>query len=154
MIKKFYYNYIYSVYSFFKNIYLFRKELFHFRNWDYSYTLEMFQRALKELSKGIASPYRDNSLEIEKINRVVELLDMIIADQYCSDEEYAGISYKDHDKLENDVWDELLDILKGPNWDEVDKYLNTHPFEGSISEAIYNAQQKVYQGKSMRTWWS
>jgi hypothetical protein len=76
----------YKIPMFFENIWFFRKELWTFRSWDYSFNLMMLRRSLEKTVNTIEfyGMEVDSSRmkKVEKMKRVIELLNNVRSDSY------------------------------------------------------------------------
>ena len=74
---------------FIKNIWRFRVPLSRHQWWDYSYTLEMMQKSLQIISKGIEKDGHEidefRLKKVKAINRCIELIENKIQDNYLHD---------------------------------------------------------------------
>lgn len=126
----------YNIPNFFKNLWFFRKEIYEYRTWDYHYSLIILKRSLEGIEKAIRTKSGEvdetRLPKVEKIQRVIKILDNNINSSYISiSEEIHGkiqgelfdeteeeskhnkIVFDYAHKLEVEEWDELWSIIKG-----------------------------------------
>lgn len=128
----------YNIPNFIKNIFGFRKELWNWRSWDYSYSLEIFAKSLKELGKTL-----DNGMEIDEtripkvknINRAVELL------QYHINDEFLELAEKQLNKKFN--VDYSTEKLPPPEDEYSELIDNTSERQTKINNEIINLSSKI-----------
>lgn len=137
----------YKIPTFCRNIWFFRKNLWEFRGWDYSFNLSLLARSLERTSEVLEKHGSEVEIsknkKIEKINRVVEIIENIRENNYLSmaEEELGEVIIRNdwlfideeekpedvaHNKkiydraheIENLEWNELFVILKGQNLQE------------------------------------
>jgi hypothetical protein len=97
---------LYNTYSFFSkdipryfyNLWFFRKEIFNFRPYDYRYSLKLFGKSIERMANYIeinGSEVKENRLKkVEKMRRVVELINIINSDDYLGlAEDELGLEY-------------------------------------------------------------
>jgi hypothetical protein len=97
---------IYTIYSFFSidipicfyNLWFFRKEIFNFRPYDYRYSLKLFGKSIERMANYIeinGSEVKESRLKkVEKMRRVVELINIINSDDYLGlAEDELGLEY-------------------------------------------------------------
>lgn len=76
----------YKIPMFFENLWFFRKSLWEFRSWDYSFNLSLLARSLEKTVNTIE--YHGHEVDIsrmkkvEKMKRVIELLNHLRSDSY------------------------------------------------------------------------
>lgn len=172
-------DFTHNVNQFYKNIWFFRKSLWNYRWWDYSYSLYVLQDALKIMSINLEKKGSEitelRMKKVEKINRVIELIENIKQTNFIElaekelgelyDLEYTFKDIEDNPSLkkfvmdgdddkikhndsvhkraleiEEEQWNELFDILRGPNIDEYRKIKNPN-------------WNKWYDGSGMNHWW-
>ena len=85
-VYKFYKLFRYDLPHFFKNIWLFRKVLWRHRWWDYSFTLEVLKTSLEIMSPNLEKYGIEENVsrikKVQKINRVIEILNSVRSDDY------------------------------------------------------------------------
>jgi len=149
----------YDIPRFIKNIWTFRKALWKFEWFDYTYNLIIFKRSLEITSKNLnkygIEVNEHRKLKIEKINKVIELLNNHITDNYydriakkynLSDNElFSKEQINEMHKLENDEWIELWEIIRIS--DSYKKYYDLVKDNKNINWEDY------YDGSDMRGWW-
>ena len=76
---------------FFKNIWFFRKQLWSFRGWDYSYNLDLFSKSLEKTAHYLEfygyEIEETKSKKVEKIKRVIHLINNLTNDTYIESAE-------------------------------------------------------------------
>lgn len=168
----------YKIPMFFENVWFFRKELWRFRSWDYTFNLGLFKRSLEKTSHTLE--FYGHEIEVsrikkvEKIKRVVELINNIQKGDYVNRaEEVLGelknsdwlfngredtIEEREHNakifelshKLEEDEWKEICLILQGQDYSDYKKiYDNLTPEERLVEDHWY----KWYDGSGLKSWW-
>jgi hypothetical protein len=93
----------YKIPMFFENLWFFRKELWNFRSWDYTFNLNLLGRSLEKTVNTIE--YYGHEVDIsrmkkvEKMKRVIELLNHLRTDSYIemAEKELGGIKNIDWD---------------------------------------------------------
>jgi len=85
-VYKFYELFRYKLPQFFKNLWFLRKQLWEFRSWDYSFNLQFFARTLEKTVKTIEFNGFEVDItrlkKVEKMKRVIQLIDNIRTDSY------------------------------------------------------------------------
>lgn len=172
-------SFIKNLNNFYLNLWYFRKSLWSFRWWDYSFSLYILQDALKVMSVNLEKKGSEiteiRMKKVQKINRVIELIENIKQTNYIEQAEKElgelynlGLTfeevpdntdlkrlvedgdseknihndkvYKRAQQIEEEEWDELFNILKGPDMNEYGK-LKTPKWD------------KWYDGSGMNHWW-
>ena len=125
--------FIYNVPRFLLNLWRFKSDLYYFRGDDFSYNLAIFKRSLEHTLFCVENYYFEEESskqqKIEKIKRTIFLLNRFITDEFTVEEEDALASndFEEFTNIEDRLWDELWDIMKG--------------------------QRNIKDGSDMRTWW-
>lgn len=159
----------YNIPYFFKNIWKFRKELYRYREYDYIFSLIMFKRSLELLCNTIEfKGHEINETRLKKVTklkRVIEILSYFENDSFNElAEKQLGFNYdysygldqrdlmpkeiKDNNwkiielsmALENSLFQELLEILKGQD---------REIFKGLNDEEYY----ELFDGSGIQGWW-
>lgn len=143
------------------NAWKFRQELSNYRSFDFTYSVSMFRKALEDLRETLIEGYEIPSqrfLKIDKMNRAIFLLKQFEKDTFIDLAEqemgidldlYMGGGFSNikpeerkvfnyAEQLENQYWNELMDILKGTN----DTQLN-----------ILKNEFDLFNGTNMKSWW-
>jgi hypothetical protein len=102
-IYKFYEFFRYKLPMFFENLWFFRKEIWNFRSWDYSFNLSLLSRSLEKTVNTIE--YYGHEVDesrmkkVQKMKRVIELLNHIRSDSYIemAEKELGEIKHIDWD---------------------------------------------------------
>jgi hypothetical protein len=85
-VYKFYEFFRYNLPKFLENLWFFRKQLWQFRSWDYSFNLQFFARTLEKTVNTIEfHGYEIDETrlkKVEKMKRVIQLIDNIRTDSY------------------------------------------------------------------------
>lgn len=85
-VYKFYEFFRYNLPKFLENLWFFRKQLWEFRSWDYSFNLQFFARTLEKTVKTIEFNGFEVDItrlkKVEKMKRVIQLIDNIRTDSY------------------------------------------------------------------------
>lgn len=144
--------------NFFKNIYRFRKELLNFKDWDYMFNLQIFYKSLiftRDYIKNYG--YEESSQrkkKIEKMDRVLYLLNTIIEDKFISIAEETlnktiNCSFKNPTKDEKEIF-KLAQKLESQYWEELWVII-----KGSDNVNIFNFDltNKLINGSNMKSWW-
>ena len=150
--------------KFILNVIRFRKELAEHSSWDYHFTLMMMKKSLIILKDGLINGnevYEHRRLKIEKINRVIQIIEntemsnhILMAESELGELKYAnGIFnetpierhhnrnvFKRSSEIEKEEWNELWEILKGKD--------NSPFISGKIT------YEDWFDGSDMRTWWN
>lgn len=157
----------YKLGFFFKNLWLLKKELYEYRQWDSRYSLSLFRRGLELLCNNIEKyGYEVDESRLKKINkmkRAIEILKWHENDFFmelsekelgyevdCSNMFNPGDDTDDvkeknrkifnlSEKIEEDSFNELIEILKGQNYKEFK------------DQATYYEQ---FDGSGIKSWWN
>ena len=169
----------YKIPMFFENLWFFRKQLWEFRSWDYSFNLQLLSRSLQKTAKTLEFHGIEVDItrlkKVEKINRVIKIIENIRENNYLSkaelelgeiilrnnwmftdeDENPEIIAhnkkiYDRADVLEELEWKELFDILKGQNFDEYKTLMDKKSPEEKNKMNVWN---DWYDGSGIRNWW-
>jgi hypothetical protein len=169
----------YKIPMFFENLWFFRKQLWEFRSWDYSFNLQLLSRSLEKTAKTLEFHGIEVDVtrlkKVQKINRVIEIIENIRENNYLSkaelelgeiilrnnwmftdEEENPEIIehnkkiYDRADVLEELEWNELFDILKGQNFDEYKTLMDKKSPEEKNKMNVWN---DWYDGSGIRNWW-
>jgi hypothetical protein len=85
-VYKFYEFFRHNLPKFLENLWFFRKQLWEFRSWDYSFNLQFFARTLEKTVKTIEFNGFEVDItrlkKVEKMKRVIQLIDNIRTDSY------------------------------------------------------------------------
>jgi hypothetical protein len=156
--------------DFFKNIWKFRKELWHHVDFDYESSLRFLRRNIQLIYAAKIDDYEDEEdkrKKLKSMNTALLLLDNIIQDDYITiaqnqlgkklsyntvlrtdaNKWYLPVSTKDREifdkarELEQLEWEELFNILKGPNGKE------------EYKETDKDALPKLKNGNGLYKWW-
>lgn len=162
-IKDFWLNII----EFIKNIWLFRKQLWQYRWYHYTYVLRIFSRGLADMSKNFelygheVDASRFN--KIEKINRAVYLLNVIINDSYIEEAEtQSGKQFNPKYKFVPSEHGPDLYSLEYTNTEEEKANNNivlklSHEIErqywNELWDIIKGNDVECENGTDMRRWW-
>ena len=166
---------------FIKNIWRFRVPLSRHQWWDYSYTLEMMQKSLQIISKGIEKDGHEidefRLKKVKAINRCIELIENKIQDNYLqrAEEKYGEFKFSltnnpklsseekrtnekimNHAKnLEISEWNELWRTIEGTSYTEWESYRDKEFTETQKKDAglMETEYRKWYDGSDMRGWW-
>lgn len=175
-------HWIYKIYSFFrwdlwqffKNIWRFRNELYNHQWWDYRFTLNMLERSLEIMEKGLGEKGievpESRDKKVKSIQRVLELLKNNREDNYIQRaemelgnlihidwefediEDRPGLSlsrlvdnYTEEEKAHNiKVYDRAREIEEA-EWKELWEII-----KGTKNSRNFG---KKYDGSDMRSWW-
>ena len=169
----------YKIPMFFENLWFFRKQLWEFRSWDYSFNLQLLSRSLEKTAKTLEFHGIEVDVtrlkKVQKINRVIEIIENIRENNYLSkaelelgeiilrnnwmftdEEENPEIIehnkkiYDRADVLEELEWNELFDILKGQNFDDYKTLMDKKSPEEKNKMNVWN---DWYDGSGIRNWW-
>lgn len=168
----------YKIPMFFENLWYFRKEIWRFRSWDYSFNLQMFSRSLEKTANTLE--FHGNEVEetrmkkVEKIKRVIEIIKSLDESRYIDraekelgeiknsegwfDEREDTPEEREHNKkvfelankIEEDEWNELWEILKGQNRQQYSELMESATEEDKWKTDIWN---KWFNGSGMKNWW-
>ena len=159
----------YDIWWFFRNMYNFRKELYHYRDFDSIFSLIMFKRSLELLCNTIEFKGHEidetRLKKVAKLKRVIEILGYFEKDSFTElAEKQLGFEYdysygidqrnlmpkevRDNNgkiielsmALENSLFQELLDILKGQD---------REIFQNVSDEEYY----ELFDGSGIQGWW-
>ena len=148
----------YDIPRFIKNIWLFRKGLWKYEWFDYTYNLILFKRSLEitceNLEKYGHEVNEHRLLKIQKMKRVIELLDNHIKDNYFERiknkynvdiEKFSDEHFKEVRELENKEWFEIWEIIRIT--DSYNKFNELYKKGSDINWEDY------FDGSDMRGWW-
>jgi len=152
--------------NFLKNIWIFRKELWEYRWWDYRFTLNLFEKSLSVLEKGLDSKGMEvremRDAKVRSIRRVLEILKNNREDNFIerAEAELGPISdwewnmSKDGMLIERDTPEQKAHNRKvfvrakqieDEEWKELWSIIR-----GTKTSDRLN---KKYDGSDMRAWW-
>ena len=175
---KTYHTIRYEIPNFIKNIWLFRKALWNYTWWDYTFMLQFMKTGLHYNAVKLEKyGWEEDKARIKKVNkmlRAAQLINNILEDNYIdrAEEELGEIQnlsgwyneiqdtpkQKKHNKkvfnrsteLEEQEWNELMEILKGQDHKQYSKFLKTFTPEEQNKQDIWN---KWFDGSGMKNWW-
>ena len=155
----------------FKNLWHFRKEMYEFEPWDYRFNLNLFARSLEPLSHYLE--HRGHEVDesrmkkVEKIKRVIELLNTMKEDKYIQmAEERIGSPLIMHEwefeetesglyrMVDNDTEEEkkhnreifsLSHKIEKDEWEEFCQIIKGPNYDKYSPES--------FDGSDMRCWW-
>jgi hypothetical protein len=163
--------FIKDIYKGLKNCIYFFNVIWSFRDYDYIYQLKIFKKSLIPLRDRLINGSEveiSRFKKIEKINRVLEILDNIIYDRYTTLAELQlGYQYqynsifnrpnkknskilKKSNYIEKMEWIELWKIIKGQDYS---KFNDTPEHLQNDNDEIYNHWQNQFDGSGMNGWW-
>lgn len=154
-----------KIVKFFYNAFKFRKELAEHSWWDYHFTLLMLKRSLIIMKDGLQSKGNEvieqRKLKIEKISRVIQIIDNIEQSNYITmaelelgelkssadfflnetpeEKEHNSNVFKRSSEIEKEEWDELWNIIKGKSREDF--------LSGKMTYDDW------FDGSDMRGWW-
>jgi len=154
----------YKTYEFFRrdlpyfleNIWFFRKELYQFRSWDYGYNLMMFRRSLEKTVNTIE--FYGNEIEesrmkkVEKMKRVIELLNHVRSDSYIemAEKELGEIKHYDWEFEEtNETTDNSLGKKNEKLYRLIDKETDE---EKEHNRKVYNRVREIEDQEWKELW--
>ena len=166
----------YKIPMFIENLWFFRKELWKFRSWDYTFNLFLFKRSLEKTAHTLEFYGHEvdgpRMKKVNKIKRVIELINNIDEGRYISRAESELGQLKNSDwfsredtdeerehnkkifelsyKIENDEWDEFISILKGQNPQE---YANLVEINKTKDDKQRDLWEKWFDGSGIKNWW-
>jgi hypothetical protein len=168
----------YKLPAFFRNLYYFRQELWEFRGWDYSFNLSLFARSLEKTAEVLEKHGHEVEIsknkKVEKIKRVIELIENSREDQYIyraekelgeirgenwflgddelnpEDMEHNRKVYARAREIEEVEWNEIWNILRGQNIDEYRTLMGKLSPEEKGKMDVWN---DWYDGSGIRNWW-
>jgi len=175
----------YKIYEFFRrdlpyfleNIWFFKKELYQFRSWDYSYNLNLFRRSLEKTVNTIEfhghEIDKSRMKKVEKMKRVIQLLNNIKSDEYIihaenelgkikesdffdfnddtdEEKEHMRKVFKRAREIEESEWNELWTILKGQDYHEYRKICDSKSLEEMSKNDVWG---DWFDGSGMNGWW-
>jgi len=164
LIYRFYALFRYDIPRFFKNIWLFRKPLWQFHWFDYSYNLRLFKRSL-EITCDNFEKYgyeleENKNLRIQKMRRVIELLDNHINDNY-SERIKKKYNIEELENLTSEQLEEIIE-LENKEWEEIWEIISITESYKKFYELIKNKNpeerkkikwEDYFDGSCMRGWW-
>ena len=166
----------YKLPLFFRNIWYFRKELWDFRGWDYTFNLQLFARSLEKTAEVLKDGNEIDKTrlkKVEKIERVIHLIERIKNNNYTSDAEkelgeLKNVSSwfvkddspeeKEHNRkvfersaeIEEQEWNELWTILRGQDRKEYKDLVQISSDEEKKNKDLWG---DWFDGSDMRGWW-
>lgn len=168
----------YKIPMFFENLWYFRKVLWEFRSWDYSFNLKILSRSLEKTANTLefyGHEVDESRLKkVAKIKRAIEIIKSLDESNYLeraekelgelknSDWLFNGVEdtpeesthnrkvFELSNRIEEDEWNELCDILRGQNPKEYKKMVDNASEEDRINLDLWN---KWYDGSGMKHWW-
>ena len=161
---------------FLKNVWKFRQELWSHRWWDYSFTLQMIQRSLIIMEKGMHGGMEipeTRDKKIAKMQRAIQILDNIIENKYIdmAEEELGPIYYTQLDfapvegkpdlfqLVDNDTPEEKShnskvykrsDEIETQEWKELWEIFQGQDFNKFNKEIDWSKQ---FDGSGLKSWW-
>ncbi len=160
----------YDIPHFIKNVWLFRKELYTHYWWDYRFTLNMLERSLTIMEKGMSERGHEVSEtrepKIKAMRRALELLKNNNGDSYIekAEDELGPVIYEDwlfednsdgthslkdtlskKDKAHNRRVYKRAAAIENKEWNELWDIL-----KGTKNSKKYDEN---YDGTDMRSWW-
>lgn len=160
----------YDIPHFIKNVWLFRKELYTHYWWDYRFTLNMLERSLTIMEKGMSERGHEVSEtrepKIKAMRRALELLKNNNEDLYIekAEDELGPVIYEDwlfednsdgthslkdtlskKDKAHNRRVYKRAAAIENKEWNEL-----WDIFKGTKNSKKYDEN---YDGTDMRSWW-
>jgi hypothetical protein len=185
-VYKFYELFRYKLPQFFKNVWFFRKQLWGFRSWDYSYNLQFFGRTLEKTVNTIE--YYGHEVDesrmkkVEKMKRVIELINNIRTDSYIekAEKEIGELKHVNFDfeptvdnpelfqLVESDIDErehnrkvyELSDEIEAQEWEELFSILKGQNMDeyrklldSSNDDEKRDLWDKWFDGSGMKHWW-
>lgn len=159
-----------DIWRFFSNVWKFRKELYNHRWWDYQFTLEMLERSLIIMEKGMHTGLEvkeSRDKKIQKMQRAIQLIQNVRMDTYIEQAEAELGKIIHHDWQFEEVYADGFSELVDKNTSE-EKEHNQRVFQRSheiekkewnelweiFKGTKYSKQYgKKYDGTDMRSWW-
>jgi hypothetical protein len=155
---------------FVKNVWRFRKELANYDWWDFHFTLNMLERSIFFMEKGI----REKGIEIEQtrikkvksMQRALEILHNHREDNYVeiAEKEFGPLTVRsfDFEKMDDDLT-QLVDIRTPEQYENDHKIIErSHELENNEWNELWEIfkgtkyskrYDKNYDGTDMRSWW-
>ena len=158
-----------DIWHFFKNIWRFRKELYSHRWWDSRFTLEMLERSLIIMEKGMHGGLEvreSRDKKIQKMQRAIELLKNRREDNYIerAEGELGNLIMKDWEV--EDIGDGLSQLVDKDTPEEKEHnqkvFQRTREIEETEWEELWEIfkgtryskkYDKKYDGTDIRGWW-
>jgi hypothetical protein len=146
-VYKFYEIFRYKIPMFFENLWFFRKELWEFRSWDYGYNLQMFRRSLEKTVNTIEvygnEVDESRMKKVEKMKRVIELLNHVRSDSYIemAEKELGEIKHLD--------W-EFEDVPDKPGYKQLVDKENDEDY--AHNRKVYNRAQEIEDQEWKELW--
>jgi len=170
----------YDLVSGIKNLVFFFPVIWNFRGWDSAFQMKLLRRSLEPLRDSIANGNEISKTadkKVQKIERLMEILDNITEDRYIEiAEEKLGLKVDsnyifDKDEpveiaeanskifslsraIEEDEFQEFAYILKGQDPKEFEKYKEEHLKEDDDLEKSRDIWDDFYDGSCILRWWS
>jgi hypothetical protein len=146
-VYKFYEFFRYKLPMFFENLWFFRKELWNFRSWDYSFNLSLLSRSLEKTVNTIE--YYGHEVDesrmkkVQKMKRVIELLNHIRSDSYIemAEKELGEIKHIDWDFESTKDNPELYQLVDNHTEEDVEH-----------NRKVYNRADKIEAEEWKEIW--
>lgn len=146
-VYKFYEFFRYKLPMFFENLWFFRKELWNFRSWDYSFNLSLLSRSLEKTVNTIE--YYGHEVDesrmkkVQKMKRVIELLNHIRSDSYIE------MAEKELGEIKNVDW-KFEQIAESPG--HMRLVDNENPEDVEHNRKVYNRADKIEAEEWKEIW--
>jgi hypothetical protein len=155
-IYKVYELFRYKIPMFFKNLWFFRKELWEFRSWDYSFNLMMLRRSLEKTVNTIE--YYGQEIDesrmkkVQKIKRVIELLDHVRSDSYIemAEKELGEVKYIDWDFEPMKDNPELYQLVDNHTEDEAQHNRKVYKLADEIESQEWDELFSILKGQNIK----
>jgi hypothetical protein len=159
-----------DIWRFFSNVWKFRKELYNHRWWDYQFTLEMLERSLIIMEKGMHTGLEvreSRDKKIQKMQRAIQLIQNVRMDTYIEQAEAELGKIIHHDWQFEEVYADGFSELVDKNTPEEKKhnqrvFQRSHEIEKEEWKELWEIFKgtkyskkygKKYDGTDMRSWW-
>ena len=161
-VYKFYKLFRYDLPHFFKNIWLFRKVLWRHRWWDYSFTLEVLKTSLEIMSPNLEKYGIEENVsrikKVQKINRVIEILNSVRSDDYFERaEKIVGKPEMRDWKFEAQPDSNWVTLVDDETPEEKEQWRRYFDCAQKLEEDEWKELWKILKGNKMdggmRGWW-
>lgn len=136
----------YKIPMFFENLWFFRKSLWEFRSWDYTFNLNLLGRSLEKTVNTIE--YYGHEVEssrmkkVEKMKRVIELLNHIRSDSYIE------MAEKELGEIKHIDWD-FEEVKDSPDYFQL---VESDSEEKEHNRNVYNRADEIEKEEWKEIW--
>jgi hypothetical protein len=155
-VYKFYELFRYKIPQFFKNLWFFRKQLWEFRSWDYSFNLQFFARTLEKTVNTIE--FHGHEIDetrlkkVEKMKRVIQLIDNIRTDSYIrmAEKELGEVKIINWDFEQTEDNPELYQLVDNHTKEENDHNRKVYKLADEIEAQEWKELFSILKGQDIK----